>query len=200
MLPRSRSSESSDHPVRMPSPIRGWGQPIPPNWPNLCELDGERAGLAVRSTAGPRYDDPEFALRRSPQRARPVLARSTRRNAMIDTPAPSTPAANGAASAAAVQPDPQEPRQWPDALEGRISEEQVNNFRREVEGRGLPSYPHPWLMPDYWQFATVSMGLGPLQAVYQARYMRYLHDRGLSDTTGRKVWAFLGDGEIDEPE
>jgi pyruvate dehydrogenase E1 component len=85
-------------------------------------------------------------------------------------------------------------------LEGRISEEQVNNFRREVDGKGLPSYPHPWLMPDYWQFATVSMGLGPLQAVYQARYMRYLHDRGLSDTSGRKVWAFLGDGEIDEPE
>src|SRR5579884_2330718 len=85
-------------------------------------------------------------------------------------------------------------------VEGRISEEQLENFRREVDGKGLPSYPHPWLMPDYWQFATVSMGLGPLQAVYQARYMRYLHDRGLADTTGRKVWAFLGDGEIDEPE
>ena len=85
-------------------------------------------------------------------------------------------------------------------LEGRISEELLENFRREVDRKGLPSYPHPWLMPDYWQFATVSMGLGPLQAVYQARYMRYLHDRGLADTTGRKVWAFLGDGEIDEPE
>ncbi|HTJ28289.1 MAG TPA: pyruvate dehydrogenase (acetyl-transferring), homodimeric type [Candidatus Limnocylindria bacterium] len=85
-------------------------------------------------------------------------------------------------------------------LEGRISEEQLVNFRREVDGGGLPSYPHPWLMPDFWQFATVSMGLGPMQAVYQARYMRYLHDRGLADTSGRKVWGFLGDGEIDEPE
>jgi pyruvate dehydrogenase E1 component len=85
-------------------------------------------------------------------------------------------------------------------LEGRISEEQLENFRREVEGKGLPSYPHPWLMPDFWQFATVSMGLGPMQAVYQARYMRYLHDRGLADTSDRKVWGFLGDGEIDEPE
>jgi pyruvate dehydrogenase E1 component len=86
-------------------------------------------------------------------------------------------------------------------LEGRLTEEQLINFRREVDGhKGLPSYPHPWLMPDFWQFATVSMGLGPLQAVYQARYMRYLHDRGLADTSDRKVWAFVGDGEIDEPE
>ncbi|HEX3469101.1 MAG TPA: pyruvate dehydrogenase (acetyl-transferring), homodimeric type [Candidatus Elarobacter sp.] len=85
-------------------------------------------------------------------------------------------------------------------LEGRISEEQLVDFRREVDGKGLPSYPHPWLMPDFWQFATVSMGLGSLQAVYQARYMRYLHDRGLADTSDRKVWCFLGDGEIDEPE
>jgi pyruvate dehydrogenase E1 component len=85
-------------------------------------------------------------------------------------------------------------------IEGRISEEQVDNFRREVDGKGLSSYPHPWLMPDFWQFATVSMGLGSLQAVYQARYMRYLHDRNLSDAADRKVWAFLGDGEIDEPE
>jgi pyruvate dehydrogenase E1 component len=85
-------------------------------------------------------------------------------------------------------------------LEGRISEEQLINFRREVDGKGISSYPHPWLMPDFWQFATVSMGLGPLQAIYQARYMRYLHDRGLSDTSDRKVWGFLGDGEVDEPE
>jgi pyruvate dehydrogenase E1 component len=85
-------------------------------------------------------------------------------------------------------------------LEGRVTEEQVENFRREVDRKGVPSYPHPWLMPDFWQFATVSMGLGPLQAVYQARYMRYLRDRGLADTADRKVWAFLGDGEIDEPE
>src|SRR5579864_8155815 len=85
-------------------------------------------------------------------------------------------------------------------IEGRITAEQLENFRREVDGKGLPSYPHPWLMPDFWQFATVSMGLGPLQAVYQARYLRYLHDRGLADTSDRKVWAFLGDGEIDEPE
>jgi pyruvate dehydrogenase E1 component len=85
-------------------------------------------------------------------------------------------------------------------LEGRLSEEQVENFRREVDGKGIPSYPHPWLMPDFWQFATVSMGLGPLQAVYQARYMRYLQDRGFIEATDRKVWCFVGDGEIDEPE
>jgi pyruvate dehydrogenase E1 component len=85
-------------------------------------------------------------------------------------------------------------------IEGRISEQQVDHFRREVDGKGLSSYPHSWLMPDFWQFATVSMGLGPLQAVYQARYMKYLHDRGIVDTSGRKVWCFLGDGEIDEPE
>jgi len=85
-------------------------------------------------------------------------------------------------------------------LEGRITEEQLNNFRQEVDGHGLSSYPHPWLMPDYWQFATVSMGLGPIQAIYQARFLRYLHNRGLADTTGRKVWCFIGDGEVDEPE
>ncbi len=85
-------------------------------------------------------------------------------------------------------------------MEGRIDEEQLNRFRREVDGGGLSSYPHSWLMPDFWQFATVSMGLGGLQAVYQARYMKYLHDRSLADTSNRKVWAFLGDGEIDEPE
>ena len=85
-------------------------------------------------------------------------------------------------------------------LEGRISEEQLNNFRQEVDGGGLSSYPHPWLMPDFWQFPTVSMGLGPLQAIYQARFLRYLQDRNLADTEGRKVWAFMGDGEMDEPE
>ena len=85
-------------------------------------------------------------------------------------------------------------------LEGRLAEEQLVNFRREVDGKGIPSYPHPWLMPEFWQFATVSMGLGPLQAVYQARYMQYLHHRGMTDTGDRKVWAFVGDGEIDEPE
>ncbi len=85
-------------------------------------------------------------------------------------------------------------------LEGRISEEQLHNFRQEVDGNGLSSYPHPWLMPAFWQFPTVSMGLGPIMAIYQARFMRYLHDRGLADTSKRKVWAFLGDGEMDEPE
>ncbi|KAA6185096.1 pyruvate dehydrogenase (acetyl-transferring), homodimeric type [Thiohalocapsa marina] len=85
-------------------------------------------------------------------------------------------------------------------LEGRISEEELYNFRQEVDGPGLPSYPHPWLMPDFWQFPTVSMGLGPLMAIYQARFMRYLNDRGILNTDGRKVWAFLGDGEMDEPE
>jgi pyruvate dehydrogenase E1 component len=85
-------------------------------------------------------------------------------------------------------------------LEGRITEDQLNHFRQEVGGRGLASYPHPWLMPDFWQFPTVSMGLGPLMAIYQARFMRYLKDRSILDTTGRKVWAFMGDGEMDEPE
>ncbi len=85
-------------------------------------------------------------------------------------------------------------------LEGRITQEQLEHFRQEVDGNGLSSYPHPWLMPDFWQFPTVSMGLGPIMSIYQARFMRYLHDRGLRDTTGRKVWTFVGDGEMDEPE
>ncbi|MCX7194507.1 MAG: pyruvate dehydrogenase (acetyl-transferring), homodimeric type [Proteobacteria bacterium] len=85
-------------------------------------------------------------------------------------------------------------------LEGRLSEEQLYNFRQEVNGGGLSSYPHPWLMPDFWQFPTVSMGLGPLMSIYQARFMRYLEYRGIVSTEGRKVWAFLGDGETDEPE
>ncbi|TQV86299.1 pyruvate dehydrogenase (acetyl-transferring), homodimeric type [Exilibacterium tricleocarpae] len=85
-------------------------------------------------------------------------------------------------------------------LEGRLTEEQLDNFRREVDGNGLSSYPHPWLMPEYWQFPTVSMGLGPLQAIYQAHVMRYMSARGLMPRGDRKVWAFLGDGECDEPE
>jgi len=85
-------------------------------------------------------------------------------------------------------------------VEGRLSEEQLLRFRQEVDGGGLPSYPHPWLMPDYWQLPTVSMGLGPLMAIYQARFLKYLQCRGLADTAPRKVWAFLGDGETDEPE
>ncbi|MBK7766565.1 MAG: pyruvate dehydrogenase (acetyl-transferring), homodimeric type [Sulfuritalea sp.] len=83
---------------------------------------------------------------------------------------------------------------------GRLTEEQMDNFRREVDGKGLSSYPHPWLMPDFWQFPTVSMGLGPLQAIYQARFMKYLQHRDLIPTDTRKVWAFMGDGEMDEPE
>ena len=85
-------------------------------------------------------------------------------------------------------------------LEGRLSEAQLDDFRREVGGLGLSSYPHPWLMPDYWQFPTVSMGLGPLQAIYQAHIMKYLDSRGLVPMGNRKVWAFVGDGECDEPE
>ncbi len=86
-------------------------------------------------------------------------------------------------------------------LEGRLSEEQMDGFRQEVSvPGGLSSYPHPWLMPSYWQFPTVSMGLGPIMAIHQAYFMRYLADRGIADTSGRKVWAFLGDGETDEPE
>src|SRR6266699_2139238 len=85
-------------------------------------------------------------------------------------------------------------------LEGRFTEEQLLNFRREVDGRGISSYPHPWLMPDFWQFPTVSMGLGPIQAIYMARFLKYLQARGLAGTEYRKVWVFCGDGEMDEPE
>ena len=91
-------------------------------------------------------------------------------------------------------------------LEGRVSEDQLRRFRQEIgenggfDGDGISSYPHPWLMPDFWQFPTVSMGLGPIMAIYQARFMKYLHGREIADTEGRKVWGFLGDGETDEPE
>jgi len=85
-------------------------------------------------------------------------------------------------------------------MEGRISESELENFRSEVNGGGLSSYPHPWLMPDYWQFPTVSMGLGPLMAIYQSRFMKYMHNRGHIEMGDRKVWCFLGDGEMDEPE
>ena len=83
---------------------------------------------------------------------------------------------------------------------GRLTEEQLDHYRQEVDGKGISSYPHPWLMPEVWQFPTVSMGLGPLMAIYQARFMKYLQDRGILQTEGRKVWAFMGDGEMDEPE
>lgn len=85
-------------------------------------------------------------------------------------------------------------------LQGRFTEEKMDQFRQEIGGNGLSSYPHPWLMPDFWQFPTVSMGLGPIMAIYQARFMHYMQDRGMAKTEGRKVWAFLGDGETDEPE
>jgi pyruvate dehydrogenase E1 component len=85
-------------------------------------------------------------------------------------------------------------------MEGRLTEQQVLNFRREVDGRGISSYPHPWLMPDFWQFPTVSMGLGPIQGIYMARFLKYLNARGHADTANRKVWVFCGDGEMDEPE
>ena len=85
-------------------------------------------------------------------------------------------------------------------LEGRLNEAQLDKFRQEVDGGGLSSYPHPWLMPDFWQFPTVSMGLGPIMAIYQARFMKYLHDRSVAKTDNRKVWCFCGDGEMDEPE
>src|ERR1700720_1998498 len=86
-------------------------------------------------------------------------------------------------------------------LEGRIPKEKLQNFRRELKaGGGLSSYPHPWLMPDFWEFPTVSMGLGPIQAIYHARFNRYLEDRGLKESSDSKVWAFIGDGEMDEPE
>ncbi len=87
-------------------------------------------------------------------------------------------------------------------LEGRISEERMDLFRTEVKGagQGLSSYPHPWLMPDYWQVPTVSMGLGPIQAIYQAQFWKYLEHRGLMPRTNRKIWCFIGDGEVDEPE
>ena len=85
-------------------------------------------------------------------------------------------------------------------MEGRLTDDQLAHFRQEVDGKGLSSYPHPKLMPDYWQFPTVSMGLGPLMAIYQARFLKYLHARGIADTSNRKVWVFCGDGEMDEPE
>jgi pyruvate dehydrogenase E1 component len=85
-------------------------------------------------------------------------------------------------------------------LEGRLTEEELRNFRREVDGRGLASYPHPWLMPHFWQFPTVSMGLGPILGIYQARFLKYLDHRGVVDGGDRKVWVFMGDGEMDEPE
>jgi pyruvate dehydrogenase E1 component len=85
-------------------------------------------------------------------------------------------------------------------LEGRLTEDQLDGFRQEVSRDGLASYPHPWLMPDYWQFPTVSLGIGAITSIYQARFMKYLKARGLTDTDGRKVWVFLGDGEMDEPE
>ncbi|HEY7605765.1 MAG TPA: pyruvate dehydrogenase (acetyl-transferring), homodimeric type, partial [Actinomycetes bacterium] len=85
-------------------------------------------------------------------------------------------------------------------LEGRLTEEQMDRFRQETGGGGLPSYPHPWLLPDFWQFPTVSMGLGPIMSIYQARFLKYLQGRGLAETSDRKVWGFLGDGETDEPE
>jgi pyruvate dehydrogenase E1 component len=85
-------------------------------------------------------------------------------------------------------------------LEGRVTEEQMEHFRQEVSGKGLSSYPHPWLMPEFWQFPTVSMGLGPIMSIYQAKFLRYLDDRGIAKTQGRKVWCFVGDGESDEPE
>ena len=85
-------------------------------------------------------------------------------------------------------------------MEGRLTEEQLLNFRQEGAGKGLSSYPHPKLMPEFWQFPTVSMGLGPLMAIYQARFLKYLHARGIADTSNRKVWVFCGDGEMDEPE
>ena len=85
-------------------------------------------------------------------------------------------------------------------LQGRLSDEQLENFRQEVDGKGLASYPHPWLMPEFWQFPTVSMGLGPIMAIYQARFMKYMASRGMINAEGRKVWCFCGDGEMDEPE
>ncbi len=85
-------------------------------------------------------------------------------------------------------------------MEGRFDEEQLDNFRQDTTGNGLTSYPHPWLMPDYWQFPTVSMGLGPITSIYQARFLKYMQNRGMANTQQQKVWAFLGDGEVDEPE
>src|SRR5690606_36891416 len=85
-------------------------------------------------------------------------------------------------------------------LEGLLTEEQLDNFRREVDGKGLSSYPHPWLMPDFWRFPTVSMGLGPIQPIYQPPFMKYMDNRELIPSQQRKVWAFLGVGEMDEPE
>jgi pyruvate dehydrogenase E1 component len=85
-------------------------------------------------------------------------------------------------------------------LEGFLDEAHLEHYRQEITGAGLCSYPHPWLMPDFWQFPTGSMGIGPINSIYQARFMRYLQNRGLQRTEGRKVWGYFGDGEMDEPE
>src|SRR5258706_7231946 len=85
-------------------------------------------------------------------------------------------------------------------MEGRLPQDRLLNFRREVDDKRVSSYPHPWLMPDYWQFPTVSMGLGPIQGIYMARYLQYLEARGLAQTSNRKIWGFCGDREMDEPE
>jgi len=111
------------------------------------------------------------------------------------------PEAEGGSDLVFFQPHSSAPGVYARAfLEGRLTEEHLANYRQEVGGMGLCSYPHPWLMPDFWQFPTGSMGIGLLSSIYQARFMRYLHHRGLSDTSGRHVWGIFGDGEMDEPE
>src|SRR5260370_20084059 len=85
-------------------------------------------------------------------------------------------------------------------MEGRLPQARLLNFRREVDGKGVSSYPHPWLMPDFWQFPTVSMGLGPIQGIYMARFLKYLQARGLAGTGNREVWGFCGDGGMEEPQ
>ena len=160
------------------------------------------SGGSARSTAGTRWRrwcgatrcraSTAGTSRRSPRRRCSTTSGST----ISGGRAPTTTAATWCSSRATRSPASTRGRSW----RGGSREETLDNFRSETGGKGLSSYPHPWLMPDYWQFPTVSMGLGPLMAIYQARFMKYMHNRGLIDMADRKVWAFLGDGEMDEPE
>ena len=168
----------------------------------LSPATSSSSGASARSTAGTPWRRWSAATRcrastaatspPSPRRRCSTTSGSTTSGA----PAPTSTAATSCSSRATPSPASTRGRSW----KGRLSAETLDNFRSETGGEGLSSYPHPWLMPDYWQFPTVSMGLGPLMAIYQARFMKYMHNRGLIDMADRKVWAFLGDGEMDEPE
>ena len=152
-----------------------------------------------RSSAGTRWRWWFAPTARTPSWA--ATSRAMRRRPTSSRWASTTSSAPGRRATSSTSSRTRRPGVYSRAfLEGRIAEEQLDNYRREVGGRGLSSYCHPWLMASFWQFPTGSMGLGPINAIYQARFMRYLEDRGVLETDGRKVWCFVGDGEMDEPE